>query len=193
MSIIDKLLYRTGTCPWWFCFTFDNPLRRLIQKPEEILNGLVYEGDTALDIGCGMGYFSLALARIVGNSGKVICVDLQEKMLDGVRRRAERAGLINRMEFIKCTPDTLGLREKADFALVFWMMHEVRNKPKLFQEVRDVLGDSSTLLLVEPKLHVTEAAFEATVSSALDTGFKILSRPGIKISMAALLSPVIPV
>ena len=187
MSIIDKLLYRTGTCPWWFCFTFDNPLRRLMQNPEDILKGLVHDGDTVLDIGCGMGYFSLPLAGIVGSSGRVICMDLQDKMLDAVKRRATRAGLVNRIKFIKCTPETLGLTETTDFALAFWMVHEVRNKPKFFQEIREVLGDSGKLLLVEPKLHVTKVAFEATVSSALAAGFKILYRPNIKISMAVLL------
>ena len=83
-------------CPWWLCPTFDNPLRRLIQDPDRILAGLVQPGETALDIGCGMGYFSIPLARLVGPEGKVICVDLQEQMLAGVRRRAERAGVADR-------------------------------------------------------------------------------------------------
>ena len=74
-------------CPWWLCPTFDNPLRRLIQDPDRILAGLVQPGETALDIGCGMGYFSIPLARLIGPEGSVICVDLQEQMLAGVRRR----------------------------------------------------------------------------------------------------------
>jgi ubiquinone/menaquinone biosynthesis C-methylase UbiE len=190
MSLLDKLLWRTGTCPWWLCFTFDNPLRRIIQKPEKILHGLVHEGDTALDIGCGMGYFSLPLARMVGSSGKVICVDLQEKMLDAVRRKAERAGLIKVMRFQQCTSDSLGLTENADFALAFWMVHEVSNKKKFFQDLRGSLKAGGTLLVVEPKLHVSRDAFDSSISVAQAEGFKVLERPNVTISMAALLTPV---
>jgi len=190
MSLLDKLLWRTGTCPWWLCFTFDNPLRRIIQKPEKILHGLVREGDTALDIGCGMGYFSLPLAGIVGSSGKVICVDLQEKMLDAVRRKAERAGLIKVMRFQQCTLDSLGLTDNADFALAFWMVHEVRNKKGFFQDVRGSLKAEGTLLIVEPKLHVSRDAFDTTLSIAQAEGFKVVDRPTVTISMAALLTPV---
>ncbi|MCX6005791.1 MAG: class I SAM-dependent methyltransferase [Chloroflexi bacterium] len=190
MSLLDKLLCRTGTCPWWLCFTFDNPLRRIIQNPKNILHGLVREGDTALDIGCGMGYFSLPLADMVGSSGKVICVDLQEKMLEAVRRKAERAGLIKVMKFQQCTSDSLGLNENADFALAFWMVHEVRNKKGFFQDVRGSLKAEGTLLIVEPKLHVSRDAFDTTLSIAQAEGFKVVDRPTVTISMAALLTPV---
>ncbi len=100
-------------CPWWLCATFDNPLRRLIHNPERILCELVRSGDTALDLGCGMGVFSIPLARLVGPSGKVICVDLQEQMLAGVRRRAERAGVAQRIP--SCTrpePTGIGLDDR---------------------------------------------------------------------------------
>jgi hypothetical protein len=68
------------------------------------------------------------------------------------------------------------------------MVHEVSNKPKFFQEVRASLRDGGTFLIVEPKLHVTKTAFEETVAAAQAAGFKILSRPGVKISMAVLLT-----
>ena len=53
-------------CPWWLAYTFDNPLRRLIHKPEKIFDGLVQPGMTVMDVGCGMGYVTLGLAEIVG-------------------------------------------------------------------------------------------------------------------------------
>ena len=97
-----------NVCPWWLCPTFDNPLRRLIHNPDRILAGLVRPGETALDLGCGMGYFSIPLARLVGPEGKVICVDLQEQMLAGVRRRAERAGVADRIRLHRAGTDGLG-------------------------------------------------------------------------------------
>ena len=84
------LLMDDHVCPWWLCFTFDNPLRRLIHNPDRLLRSWIAPGQTAIDIGCGMGYFTLPMARLVGNSGRVIAVDLQAQMLDRLQRRAER-------------------------------------------------------------------------------------------------------
>jgi ubiquinone/menaquinone biosynthesis C-methylase UbiE len=75
-------------CPWWLAYTFDNRLRRLIHNPQKILSGYVQEGMTVMDIGCGMGYFTLGLAELVGDAGQVLAVDLQQQMLDIMMKRA---------------------------------------------------------------------------------------------------------
>jgi FkbM family methyltransferase len=186
MKISERILHRgQHTCPWWLCFTFDNPLRRRLQNADVILKGLVQPGQTALDIGCGMGYFSLPLARAVGPAGKVICIDMQQKMLETVRRKADKAGF-NNIQLHRCTTDSLGLAVSADFALAFWMVHEVRNQPKFLGEVRDSLKAGGTFLIVEPKLHVAATALDKTISMAEAAGFEIISRPVISISRAVL-------
>ena len=58
-NIKDVLLTGDHVCPWWFAYTFDNPLRRLVHNPEKMLQKFIKEGDTVVDIGCGMGYFSI--------------------------------------------------------------------------------------------------------------------------------------
>jgi ubiquinone/menaquinone biosynthesis C-methylase UbiE len=188
MSIYAKVFFRDQhTCPWWLCFTLDNPLRRWLQKPDLIVKELVQQGQTALDIGCGTGYFSVALARAVGPTGKVICIDLQEKMLEMAARRAERAGVSKITQFHRCTENSLGLKVVADFALAFYMVHEVRNKREFLGEVRDLLRSGGTFLLVEPKHHVTEVAFNETVSLAEELGFKSVDKPARRWSRAVLL------
>src|SRR5574341_1266039 len=82
-------------CPWWLAYTFDNPLRRLAHDAGKILSPYLREGMTAVDLGCGMGYFSIAMAGIVGNQGTVISVDIQKEMLAVLRRRAEKAGVMD--------------------------------------------------------------------------------------------------
>lgn len=187
MTLEDKLLYRRGTCPWWVCFIFDNPLRRWLQYPEKVLKGLVKEGQTVYDIGCGMGYFSLTLARMTGRDGKVTCVDLQKEMLAAARRRAERAGLADRIRFKQCTRQSLGLDTIADFALTFWMVHEVPDKQRFLREIKQALKPGGILLLVEPKIHVTRQGFNETVSTAVSVGFQKDGEPQVSMSMAVLL------
>jgi len=188
MTIADKVLYRTGVCPWWLCFTFDNPLRRVLQNPRKILEGIVQQGQNVLDIGCGMGYFSIPLAQLVGSSGSVTCIDLQQHMLDATKQRAEGAGVGGIIKYHRCTKDSLGLTGKADFALTFWMVHEVPGKQRFLGEIKEALKTGGQLLLAEPRLHVTRQAFDATVSDAQAVGFQVAAAPRVSMSMAVLLT-----
>jgi ubiquinone/menaquinone biosynthesis C-methylase UbiE len=76
-------------CPWWCAwFSLSNPLRRLVHDPQVIVGPFVEPGMTVLDVGCGVGWFSIPMAQMVGEKGQVIAVDLQPQMLDMLRRRA---------------------------------------------------------------------------------------------------------
>ncbi len=68
--MIEKLKIRQPTCPWWFLFTFDNPLRKFYQDPEKILTPYLKSGEIVVDLGCGMGYFSIPMADWLGKPGK---------------------------------------------------------------------------------------------------------------------------
>jgi SAM-dependent methyltransferase len=92
-SLLRRLLMiEEHVCPWWVGYTLDNPLRRFVHDPKKILAGLVGEGQTVMDLGCGMGYFSLAMARMVGRTGKVISVDIEPRMLRRLERRETFCG-----------------------------------------------------------------------------------------------------
>src|SRR5512145_1906979 len=93
-----NIFRKDHTCPWWLGAGLDHPLRRWLHNPQEILAELVAPGDTVLDVGCGIGYFSLGLAQLVGETGQVIAADLQPEMLAGLRQRAEQAGLLSRIK-----------------------------------------------------------------------------------------------
>lgn len=175
-------------CPWWFAYTFDNPLRRLIQPAGKILAPYVQPGMIALDIGCGLGYFSLELARRVGQDGRVIAVDLQEKMLRGLRKRAERHRLMDRISLQRCEADSLGVHQEADFILTFWMVHEVPDQRSFLEQVHALLKPDGKWLLAEPKLmHTSRPQFDALMDMAEAAGFCQIERPRVRFSYAALL------
>lgn len=95
-------------CPWWGGYFIDNSLRRLLHNPEKIVGPYVQPDITIMDVGCGMGLFSIAMARMVGDKGNVIAVDLQQKMLDVLQGRAATTGVGGRIRTLRCEPDRLG-------------------------------------------------------------------------------------
>ena len=174
------------TCPWWFLFTFDNPLRKLYQNPERILAPYINEGDLVADLGCGMGYFSLPLARLVGDDGKVTAVDLQPQMLDGVKRRADRAGLQNRIYLHQCTHEKIGVNGPMDFVLAFWMVHEVHDLRSFLEQIWKMLRSGGHVLIAEPLIHVGKARFQQLFNEVVDVGYSIVETPTIGFSWSIL-------
>jgi ubiquinone/menaquinone biosynthesis C-methylase UbiE len=178
---------KTHVCPWWLIHTFDNPLRRLVQKPERILQDIVRPGDVCLDLGCGIGYFTIPMAGIVGPSGSVTAADLQPEMLAGVKSRAEKAGLSSRIRLYQAKASGLPFEAAFDFALAFWMVHEVPDQESLLQQLRTALKPGGRFLLVEPKGHVRQAAFDRTVGLAEKAGLTKVNPLDIFFSRAVLM------
>jgi ubiquinone/menaquinone biosynthesis C-methylase UbiE len=174
-------------CPWWLCFTFDNFIRRLVQNPERILRPYIQPGWTVLDVGPGIGYFTVALAKLVGYSGKVIAADLQKKMLDGIYHRALKADVQDRIKLHQSTPDMIGIDEPVDFCLAFYMVHEVRDRARFLNEIASCLKPGGMLLIAEPNIHVSRVKFNDTLQIAESTGLSLVSQPKIFLSYSALL------
>jgi SAM-dependent methyltransferase len=181
------------TCPWWLGYLLASPVRRIFQRPAKVLAGHVRPGMTVLEPGPGMGFFTLELARLVGGSGRVIAVDIQPRMLDGLRRRAAKAGVLDRLDTRLAAPDSLGLADLAgtvDFTLAFAVVHELPAAAPFFREVARASKPGARLLFVEPKGHVTASKFDAELQAARDAGFTLVEPPSQRRSHTALLARV---
>jgi len=173
-------------CPWWLAYTFDHPIRRFFHKPDQMLAKFVKEGMTVVDIGCGMGYFSIGLAKILKGNGKIIAVDIQKEMLEVLEKRARSAGVFDMIQPRLSKEDDIGITEPIDFALTFWMVHEIPEKTRFLQQIHAVLKDSGLLLIAEPKFHVSESQFEEEKDIARKVGFGIKEEPKITFSHSVL-------
>ena len=179
------------TCPWWLGYFLLNPFRRLVQEPSRILRPFVRPGMRVVEPGCGMGFFTLDLVRMVEPGGRVVAIDLQERMLAGLRRRAARAGLEGRIDVRLAQPDRLGIADLAgqvDLVLAFYVVHEVREPAAFFAEIAAALRADGTVLVVEPPLHVSRAAFETSLGTAERAGLHVAGRPRIGTNKVALLA-----
>ena len=173
-------------CPWWMGFVIDNWIRRLIHDPDKILSPYVKPGMTVVDIGCGMGIFSIGMARLVGPKGRVISVDIQQKMLDHMVKRARRAGVADRITPFKSPGDRIGVEETADFVLTFYMVHEVPDEERFLREVASILKPGGQYLLVEPPKHVTREHYDETVATAERARLVGIGSPHVRGSYATL-------
>jgi ubiquinone/menaquinone biosynthesis C-methylase UbiE len=174
-------------CPPWCCFTFDNVFRRLLQNPNRILRPYIKPGWTVLDVGPGMGYFTIPLAKLVGQNGKVIAADLQQAMLDGVDHRSFKAGVQERIKLHLSKPENIGISESIDFCLAFWMVHEVPDRNHFLYEIASKLKPDGLMLIAEPKMHVSKENFKNTLEIAKSAGLSLVDRPKIFLSHTALL------
>lgn len=180
-------------CPVWIGYLLASPVRKLFENPYNILSPYLEEGMKVLDIGCAMGFYSLPLAQMVGFNGKVICVDMQKKMIKSLEKRARKTGLSNRIETRVCGQNSLGLdelTEEIDFALAASVVHEVPDAPTFFSEIRESIKQKGRLLVLEPKYHVSEKNFNISVSIAEQNGFRVIKSSPIGRSRSVLLERI---
>ena len=160
-------------CPWWVGYLLVSPLRKLAENPTRMLGPHLSPGMRVLDFGASMGFFSLPAARLVGPTGKVVCVDIQRKALAALRRRARRAGLEARMEMVLATNGSQwmeGLEASFDVALAIHVVHELPDARTGLERLVTALKPGGKLLLAEPQGHVSRATYDAEVGHVRGLG-----------------------
>ena len=178
----------THVCPWWLAYSFDNPIRRWVHRPRKLLAPYVKEGMHVIDIGCGMGVFAIAMAALVGDGGRVTALDLQKKMLEITMKRAGKAGVDHRIRTVLGAVDQIAGTEPIDFALAFWMVHEVPDKFRFFRKISTALKPNGALLVAEPTMHVSRGDFDQSLVEAARAGLQPLAaQPRVRLSLSKVL------
>jgi ubiquinone/menaquinone biosynthesis C-methylase UbiE len=189
MSDTTKMINDTGqrVCSVEHAGQFDNRLRRWLQNPQKILAPYIQPRMTVLDVGCGPGFFSIEMARMVGVSGRVIAADLQDGMLQKLREKIQGTELEKRIVLHQCGRQRVGWTEPVDFALAFYMVHELPDQNAFFQEIGSLLTSNGHILIVEPPFHVSKAAFADTVKTARNAGLIPVAKPRVLFNKTVLL------
>ena len=178
---------RSRVCPVTIAGCLDNRIRRWLQDPRKILGPYIKEGMTVLDVGCGPGFFSVELAKMVGKSGRVIASDLQQGMLQKLRKKIQGTELEERIILHQCEKNKIGYSGNVDFVLAFYMLHEIPDQEGFFNEIYSILKPNGQVFIVEPPFHVSKNGFEETIRKARDAGFISIERPKIFFNKAVIL------
>ncbi len=181
------------TCPWWVQYVLVSPLRRLGEPPATLAGPHVQPGMTVVDTGCGFGYLSIPLARLVGPEGRVVSVDIEPRAVAKLEHRARRAGIANRIDARACTTRDLGLADyegRVDRVFVIHTLHELADLPGFLGQVTRLLKPGGRLIVVEPRGHVQPEQFSAEIEVCRSNGFRDVEPPAVgKRRMTAVLAP----
>jgi len=128
----------------------DNETRRAMLPPEKTLARLgLKSGDIMADIGCGIGYFSIPAAKIVGNTGQVYALDISDEMLGDVDKKI-RDNHIGNIKTIIADENKLNLENSnITFAFISTVLHELDDKDRMLDETKGLLADNGRIAIVE--------------------------------------------
>lgn len=131
----------------------DNEARRKLIPPKIVLDLMnIHENETLIDVGAGTGYFAIPALDYVGDTGKVVAVDISEAMLAEINRKIAPGK--NNFETVLCDATTIPLPDKiADKILLAFIFHEFEDKQQYLTEIARLLKDSGTITIVEWDMH----------------------------------------
>lgn len=125
-------------------------------------------GERVLDVACGAGEPALSLASIVGPSGRVVGIDLSERMIDRARERAKRAAIAN-AEFEVMDAEALTVPAGVfDLATCRFGLQIVTNPEKAVAEVHRVLKPAGRIAATVWGSGETTPALHAIVGPMLE-------------------------
>lgn len=118
-------------------------------KPKQLLQGLgLGKAMVVADVGCGPGFFTIPAATVVGRTGIVYAIDVQEQMLRMLKRRTRRKNVVP----IHSKENRIPLKASvADFSILAYVLHEATNRLRFLKEVRRIMKKGGRLVLIDWK------------------------------------------
>lgn len=163
-------------------YKLDSEKRRKNLPPEKTLKALLLEEDNYIvDIGCGIGYFSIPASKIVGEHGKVLATDISIEMLEELKKRIKEQNIKN-IEIVKDEESSSKVLDNSvDYLLLSNVFHEVENKNEFMRFYLNKLKKDGKIAIIEWKKLKSENGprFEEKIS--VEEISQILKENNIKI------------
>jgi len=179
--------FKTHLHPLEKASALESRLRLLLQNPGRILKKYIHPGMTVLDLGCGTGYFTLEIAKLLEKKGKVIAADVQKGMLDVLIHKLGNNELQQQIQIHNNQENTLNLTDKVDFIFAFYSFHEMKYIDSITYELQKTIKPETKILISEQKFHVSKYTFNTIVQKMENIGFEICKRPRIFLSRTVIM------
>jgi len=127
--------------------------RKIGSKPEEIIAEIgIMKDEVVADFGCGVGYFVLEVARIIGDNGKIYAVDLDQKVLDSLKSKALESGMKNIYGILANleTPGSTKIPDNScDVVLIINLLYLIEKKKEVLGEAYRILKTSGKMVIMD--------------------------------------------
>lgn len=157
LLLVYLLASLTASCahqPWdinRYIQALERPERDQYQQPEKVIEALnLTPGMLVIDIGAGSGYFTRRLAESVGDKGRVIAIDVEQKMLNYNKRQLEKLGLANRVRFILAEsegPTFSG--NNADIVFLCDVYHHLEDHVEYLANTKPALTPNGRVVIID--------------------------------------------
>jgi len=171
-------------------FAYDDPERRKFFDPAAILAyaGLG-SGMTFVDIGCGEGFFAIPAARIVGETGRVIALDVDAESVERLRDTAVRLGLVNVSAFAAAAEEAIPCEGCADIVFFGTVLHDFADPAKVLRNARSVLGPRGTLIDLDWRKEPMPIGPPFDIRFDETTASKLIREAGFELAAVAAWEP----
>jgi ubiquinone/menaquinone biosynthesis C-methylase UbiE len=165
--------------PEFLANLIDNPLRRKIQPPGEMpIRHGIDPGMMVLEVGPGNGRYTLEIARRVGDTGKVITVDIEPKMIERVMQRARAEGITNLEAKVANVYDLPFDDGTFDAICMIAVISEIPEPERAMREFYRVLSPSGTLAFSELLFDPDYPLAGTLIRQASLAGFRLKNKLG---------------
>lgn len=186
----DELFEQLSRKAWsnGYLWMLERDQREEYQKKDEILAALdLKPGMYVADVGAGSGYFSIPIARAIGQEGALLATDIKQEMLDHIERRVKIEKLSN-VELLKSEPeDPMLPRGKADLILMVDVYHYIHERTAFGEKLLQGLAPGGRLVVIDfipkkwedrpwgppPQQRMSEEELTADLRKA---GFKVIKK-----------------
>jgi len=155
------------------------------EEPQKLIDALhLKPGQQVCDYGCGNGFYAIRLAQLVGPTGKVFAVDIQQEMLDLLDVRSKARGIDNIQPVLATEKDSRLQANKLDWLLMVDVYHELSFPKEVLGEIRKSLNPLGRIALVEYREEDPEVPIKPlhkmsqvqALKELTDSGFKLVGQ-----------------
>lgn len=144
----------------------------------------IRRGMIIADMGCGAGYFTIPMAKLLDNTGQVYAIDVLTAAIESVTSQAKLYGLLNVFK-IRANVEVVGgtgiVEGRVDLALMVNLLFQCQDRDSVFEEAKRILAPGGRIAVIDwiPNSATPGPSFERCISE--EEAKRVAMKNGLKV------------